>query len=43
MEAKNDLIDKFAGKEPHKISEQYVNDKLKLSWKKPIDVLHRRI
>ena len=43
MEAKNDIIDKFAGKEPQKISEQYVNDKLKLSWKKPIDVLRRRI
>ena len=43
MEAKNDIIDKFAGKEPQKLSEQYVNDKLKLSWKKPIDVLRRRI
>ena len=43
MKTKNDVIDKFAEKEAHKISVQYVNDKLKLSWKKPIDVLHRRI
>ena len=43
MEAKDDIIEKFIGKGPYEIFEQYFNDELKRSRKKPTDTLLRRI
>ena len=43
-ETRNDILETFAGKQPHEIFEEYVNAELKEKhWWKQTGMLHRKI